>query len=147
MKYQVISILICFTFLVGCNSKENTNKKSDQTFGISLINFSLEEEVALTNKLENKSFQFNNGEISQQNEGQPGHKFHINKKEAKFSYIIKVKKVREVQDSLKVNIIFYKRDETDLKQYFNPRNFNLKISSLEDKANQLQQLIVKLTFK
>ncbi|WP_339699502.1 hypothetical protein [uncultured Marixanthomonas sp.] len=147
MKYQVISILTCFILFLGCNSKKDSDNKSEKTFGVSLLNFSPEEEVALTNKLENKSFQFNNGEISQQKGDQTGHKFYINKKESDFNTIIKVKKIREVQDSLKVNIIFFERDGNSLKQYFNPGNFNIKTNTLEDKADQLQQLIVKLTFK
>lgn len=147
MKYQVAIILACFVFFIGCNSKENTNEKSDKIFGLSLINFSPKEEVALTNKLDNKTFQFNTGEILQQKEGHTGHKFHINKKESEFSTVIKVKKIRETQDSLNVNIIFFERNETDLKQYFNPGDFSIKINSPEDKADQLQQLIVKLTFK
>ena len=144
MKYIILLSLLIFT---SCINNKKKDSIVNNTYLIQLEQFDSNIQLALENSLNHKAFSIQNKEIKQSTTKKDGNTFYINKPFSDFKRIIKVKNISKDSSELKVNIAFFKNENQQLNQYFNPGDFDLSKLDHLDKMEALEELIVMLTFK
>lgn len=146
MKYI---ILISFIIVTSCCTNKNDDDIANDTndYLIQIEQFDTNIQSTLENHLDDKTFFIRNKEIKESTSKNEGNTFYINEPINDFKKIIKVKNISKSSSELRVHIAFYKNENQQLNQYFNPGDFDLSKLHKRDKVKALEELIVMLTFK
>lgn len=152
-----ITKLFLAAFITGCTSQEEPNSLQSEhgvlmpdrgTYAIELIDFAERVETKLSQELNAKTFNIHGIEISNNSDG---HTFFLDYNTVEYQYVMRVRNVSTIRDTLEVNIQIFKNEAGEKRRILNPGNFNIPRIKIESEEKSeigiLKDLIIALTYK